>query len=107
MNNFLSDHDKELLSFYVRPETLEPCFKQIGKKDARPHYNRPTYVEVRSLAKLIGLEGSALGLLVGKDARLVRRWQSVNGIAPDYSDWTLLCIYAAKTLSISKTVCTN
>lgn len=91
--------DKENLSNYVRMETLEPCFKQLGRKNAQPLYNRPTFSEVRTIAQLIGREGSALGLLVGVDGRKARRWQSDTGDFPNYSQWTMLCVYAAKVIN--------
>ena len=99
MDDFLSAADKENLSKHVRPETLEPCFKRPGKKNAMPHYNRPTHVEVRKLAQIVGLEGSALGLSVGVDGRQARRWQSPSTETPLYSEWTLLCLLAAKKLA--------
>lgn len=98
MDKYLTATDKENLANYVRIETLEPCFKQIGKKDALPLYHRPTHTEVRELAKLIGIEGSALGLLVGADGRKARRWQSPIEEYPTYSQWALICLAAAKTL---------
>ncbi len=98
MNDFLTDNEKEMLSMHVRRETLEPCYKQLGKKDARPLYNRPDHSEVRTLAKIIGHEGSALGLKVGVDSRWARRWQSPTGSHPTYSEWVLICMLAVKEL---------
>ncbi len=102
MDKYLSKNDIERLSNYVRPETLEPCFKQLGKKDALPHFNRPTHLEVREIARLIGCEGSQLGLLVGEGGRKARRWQSETGETPTYSQWTMLCVRAAMVLSEKK-----
>ena len=102
MDAFLSTKDKDNLSNYVRPETLEPCFKQLGKKDAQPHFNRPTFNEIRTLAQLIGLEGSSLGLLVGVDGRKARRWQGNTNDGPSYSQWTMICVQAAKCIGKSR-----
>lgn len=98
MKKFLSDSDIDKLCEHVRPETLEPCYKQVGKKDAQPMYNRPTHNEVRALAKIIGCEGSQLGLLIGVDGRRARRWQSPSGEFPTYTQWLAICLLAAKNI---------
>ncbi len=103
MNPFLNITDIANLSDYVRAETLDPCYKQLGKKDAMPRYIRPTVSEVRTLVQLIGLKGSKLGLAVGVDSRTARRWQGDTGQSPKYSEWMLICIIAAKKLAAEKT----
>ncbi len=107
MNDFLTDSDIDLLSEHVRRETLEPCYKQLGKKDARPLYNRPNHNEVRTLAQIIGYEGSALGLKVGVDSRSARRWQSSTGSYPTYSEWVLICLLAVRKLKNNTDITTN
>ncbi len=104
MDKFLTKQDKINLSKQVRAETLEPCYKQLGKKGAQPLYNRPTFTEVRTIARLINMEGSQLGLLVGADGRKARRWQSDTGESPTYSQWTMLCVYAAKIINADPAV---
>ncbi len=104
MDKFLTQSDKDILSKYVRAETLEPCYKQLGKKDAQPIYNRPTPSEIRTLAQVIDYEGSALGLLVGVDGRKARRWQSPTGELPRFSEWVLICVLAVSKLKNSEQV---
>ena len=102
MSNFLTDEQITLLSLIVRPEALEDCYKQPGVKDKVPHYNRPTTQEVRAIAKIIGVEGSKLGLLVGANGRVARRWQGDHPEMPSYSQWQLMCIKAATVLTECK-----
>ena len=98
---FLTEKDKRNLVNYVRAETLKPCYKQRGIKDAQPRYNRPTYLEVRGLAQLTELSGAELGLKIGVDGRTIRSWQSAAGKSPTYSEWILICKLASNSLEKS------
>ncbi len=99
MNNFLTNEEKELLSDYVRPEVLEPCYKQLGKKNAIPFFVRPTATEIETLAGVTGLDNNPLGLLIGVDRRKISRWQTPANDWPDYSQWVLICLLAVKALA--------
>ena len=103
MNEFLTEQEKELLSDYVRPETLEPCYKQLGGgKDKLPHFERPNIAEINKITDLIGGSPSEIGLRIGLDRRKISRWQGKGDELPYYSQWVLLCILAANKLKTDR-----
>jgi hypothetical protein len=58
-----------------------------------PGWQPPNATEFRELLRVADLSASKTGLLVGVDARKIRKWAGGEGEVP-YAVWRLLCIYA-------------
>lgn len=58
-----------------------------------PDWKPPTAAEFRELLRVADLSGSEAGMLVGVDARKIRKWAGGEG-PPPYAVWRLLSIYA-------------
>ncbi len=82
-------------TYYQAPNTLPP---KTLLPFADPNYQAPTWQDVRTLVKMIGLTGEQVASLLGVAARTVRKWQSPpdssNHTAIPYSAWRLMLIEA-------------
>jgi hypothetical protein len=87
----LGDPARSMTADQVRQE-LE--LDRPGLFDAyTPGWQSPSVAEFRELLRVADLSASQAGLLVGVDARKIRKWAGGDGDVP-YAVWRLLSIYA-------------